>query len=60
LEIGPILLTGTSGRIGRAIIELLIKKNCHIYAAARKKEDLEELSNLPNVTSLKCNKNREY
>lgn len=53
MSIGPILVTGTSTGIGRAIIELLIEKNCHVYAGARKKEDLEELNKLPNVTPIK-------
>ncbi len=39
--------------MGRAILELLIENECHVYAGARKKEDIEELTGLSNVTPLK-------
>ena len=49
MVLGPILVTGTSSGIGRAILEILIEKNCHVYAGVRKKEDLEELSSLSKI-----------
>ena len=49
----PILLTGASTGIGRKTLELLTKKGVEVYAGARKKEDIEELNSLENVTALK-------
>ena len=48
-----ILITGASSGIGRACTEYLAHKGFKIYAGARKKDDIEALNELKNVTGLK-------
>jgi short-subunit dehydrogenase len=53
-----ILVTGASTGIGRAAAEFLAEKGFGIYAGARKKEDLENLSKIENVVSVKLDVTR--
>ena len=46
---GPVLVTGASSGIGRAIAEMLADNNHLVYAAARKKADLRKLACIKNV-----------
>ncbi|MHA1112858.1 MAG: SDR family oxidoreductase [Promethearchaeota archaeon] len=48
-----ILITGTSTGIGKATTEYLSENGFHVYACARKQDDLDELSKLPNVYPIK-------
>ena len=48
-----ILITGASSGIGRATTEYLAQNGFYVYAGARKEEDIESLSQIPNVTPLK-------
>lgn len=50
---GPVLVTGTSSGIGRAITELLSSNGRIVYATARKDADLAALARLPNVTPIR-------
>ncbi|MBN1803416.1 MAG: SDR family oxidoreductase [Candidatus Lokiarchaeota archaeon] len=54
-----ILITGASTGIGRACTEFLALKEFRIYAGARKKADLNELSNIKNVKGLDINVTNE-
>jgi len=45
----PILVTGASTGIGRAITEMLAKNGHLVYATARSKAALQELAQIPNV-----------
>lgn len=47
------LVTGAGSGIGRATAELLAKEGFHVYACARKAEDLAELDALENVSALR-------
>jgi NAD(P)-dependent dehydrogenase (short-subunit alcohol dehydrogenase family) len=49
----PILVTGASTGIGRALVERLADLGHPVFAAARKPADLEELAALPDVTPLR-------
>ena len=49
----PILVTGASTGIGRAVVEALSQKQRLVYAGARKQSDLEELATLPHVSALR-------
>ncbi len=48
----PVLVTGSSSGIGRTTVEFLSSKRCHVFAGARKTEDLESLGRLDNVTPI--------
>jgi NAD(P)-dependent dehydrogenase (short-subunit alcohol dehydrogenase family) len=48
-ENGPVLVTGASSGIGRAIAETLADSGHLVYAAARKKADLDKLARIKNV-----------
>ncbi|MBN2154468.1 MAG: SDR family oxidoreductase [Candidatus Lokiarchaeota archaeon] len=47
-----ILVTGASSGIGRYTAELLAQNGFNVYASARKKEDIEELDKIPNITGI--------
>lgn len=49
----PVLVTGASSGIGRAITEFLSAKGVAVYATARKGADLKELGRIPNVTPVR-------
>ncbi len=51
--IGPVLVTGASTGIGRAITEFLSKHGRSVFAGARGPAVLEELNRLKGVTSLR-------
>jgi NAD(P)-dependent dehydrogenase (short-subunit alcohol dehydrogenase family) len=55
---GPILVTGASTGIGRAIAEMLEENDYPVYAAARKKADLEELAHIKNVDPIELDVTR--
>jgi NAD(P)-dependent dehydrogenase (short-subunit alcohol dehydrogenase family) len=48
-----ILVTGASTGIGRHLTETLAENGYHVYAGARKDEDLAELDAIDNVTAVK-------
>lgn len=48
-----ILVTGASTGIGRHLTETLVENGYHVYAGARKDEDLAELDAIDNVTAVK-------
>lgn len=48
-----ILITGASTGIGRHLAEALAEEGYHVYAGARKGEDLAELDAIENVTAVK-------
>ena len=48
-----ILVTGASTGIGRNLTETLAENGYHVYAGARKDEDLAELDAIDNVTAVK-------
>jgi len=48
-----ILVTGASTGIGRNLTETLAENGYHVYAGARKDEDLAELDAIENVTAVK-------
>ena len=48
-----VLVTGASSGIGRNLTEMLAANGYHVYAGARKAEDLEELDAIDNVTAVK-------
>ena len=50
---GPVLVTGTSSGIGRAITELLSSQGHEVIATARRRSDLEALARLRGVTPLR-------
>ncbi len=50
---GPVLVTGTSSGIGRAITELLSSQGREVIATARRRSDLEALARLNGVTPLR-------
>ena len=47
-----ILITGSSSGIGKAAVEHLSQKGWHVFATARKEEDINHLNTLPNVMGL--------
>jgi NADP-dependent 3-hydroxy acid dehydrogenase YdfG len=47
-----VLVTGASSGIGRRITEFLSDKGFHVFATARKPEDLSELHSLKNVSGI--------
>lgn len=48
-----ILVTGASTGIGRHLAESLAEKGYHVYAGARKEEDLAELEAIDNITAVR-------
>ncbi len=48
-----VLVTGASSGIGRNLTEMLAANGYHVYAGARKADDLEELDAIDNVTAVK-------
>ncbi len=48
-----VLITGASTGIGRACTEYLASHGFHVYAGARKEQDLVELDQIPNVVSVR-------
>ncbi len=48
-----ILITGASTGIGRNLTETLAENGYHVYAGARKEEDLEALNSIGNVTAVR-------
>ena len=48
-----ILITGSSTGIGRHLAEALASKGYHVYAGARKDDDLAELDAIENVTAVR-------
>ena len=51
--LGPVLVTGASTGIGRAITQMLAEDGHLVYATARKKTDLEHLAGIPGVNPIK-------
>jgi len=52
-----VLVTGASSGIGLKITEVLSERGVHVYAGARKDEDLKRLDAMDNVTSVKLDVN---
>ena len=52
-DLKSILVTGASTGIGRNLTETLAENGYHVYAGARKDEDLAELDAIDNVTAVK-------
>jgi len=48
-----VLVTGASTGIGRNITEVLAANGYYVYAGARKQKDLDDLSAIPNVQSIR-------
>ena len=48
-----VLVTGASTGIGRNLTETLAEAGYHVYAGARKDEDLEALNAIDNVTAVR-------
>lgn len=48
-----VLVTGASSGIGLKITEVLAERGVHVYAGARKAEDLKRLDTMENVSSVK-------
>jgi NAD(P)-dependent dehydrogenase (short-subunit alcohol dehydrogenase family) len=55
---GPVLVTGASTGIGRAIAEHLAAKNHPVIAGARKDADLDALGKISNVTPIRLDVTR--
>ena len=56
---GPVLVTGASSGIGRAITEVLSEQDRHVFATARSTRDLASLRELPHVTALRLDVTRD-
>jgi len=54
-----ILVTGASSGIGRAAVDSLVAGGFHVYACARKTEDLAELAEIKNIVPLKLDVTNE-
>ena len=54
-----ILITGASTGIGRHLAETLASKGYHVYAGARKDEDLAALNAIDNVTAVRLDVTRQ-
>ena len=54
-----ILVTGASTGIGRHLAESLAEKGYHVYAGARKDEDLAELGAIENITAVRLDVTRQ-
>ena len=52
-EQNSILVTGASTGIGRNLAETLAEAGHHVYAGARKAEDLAELNEIDNITAIR-------
>lgn len=52
-----VLVTGASAGIGRKVTERLAAAGFHVFAGARKPQDIEALSKLPNVTGVRLDVN---
>jgi NAD(P)-dependent dehydrogenase (short-subunit alcohol dehydrogenase family) len=52
-SVGPVLVTGASTGIGRAITEMLAADGHMVYATARRKADLEQLAEIQRVDPIK-------
>ena len=47
-----VLITGSSSGIGKAIAEFLASKGNHVFAGARKKEDIARLNKIENIQGI--------
>mgnify|MGYP000326087472 CR=1 FL=1 len=54
-----ILVTGASTGIGRHLTETLAEAGYHVYAGARKDEDLAELGAIENITAVRLDVTRQ-
>ena len=54
-----ILVTGASSGIGRHLAESLAAEGYHVYAGARKDEDLEALNAIDNITAVRLDVTRQ-
>ncbi len=54
-----VLVTGASSGIGRNLTETLAENGYHVYAGARKDEDLAELDAMDNVTAVRLDVTRQ-
>ncbi|MBT8092397.1 MAG: SDR family NAD(P)-dependent oxidoreductase [Gammaproteobacteria bacterium] len=54
-----ILVTGASTGIGRNLAETLAENGYHVYAGARKDEDLAELDEIGNITAVRLDVTRQ-
>ena len=52
-----VLVTGASAGIGRKVTEKLAAAGFHVFAGARKPQDIEALSAVPNVTGVRLDVN---
>lgn len=54
-----VLVTGASSGIGRHLAETLAEAGHHVYAGARKDEDLEALNAIDNITAVRLDVTRQ-
>lgn len=54
-----VLVTGANSGIGLAITEYLAERGFHVYAGARKDEDLKRLDAMPNVSAVRLDVTRQ-
>ena len=52
-EYGPVLVTGASTGIGRAVAETLASNGHLVYATARRESDMRTLGSIPNVDPIR-------